>query len=340
MIGTTITAFLMEEQRRIPTATGDLTSVINDVVTACKTIAAAMRYGAIREDDVLGTADTSNVQGEVQKRLDVIANRLFVKCTEAGGHVAAMVSEEMEEIHYVTGDEPSGRYLLLYDPVDGSYNVDENASFGTIFSVLRRPDGKSGFPDLGEFLQPGTEQVCAGYAIYGPTCMIVMTTGNGTNGFTLDPLVGEFVLTHPRMSILPESSRLSANIGWMKDFTPALKRYVSDRMNQSGACADLESDLRWSRCAVADVHRVLISGGVVISTANKVLSNRGLSGVLRLLYEVNPLAMLVEQAGGVALNGASRVLEDQPIELHQRSTMVLGSRQVIADYLEHYYHLD
>ena len=336
MIGTTITQFLIEEQRRIPTATGDLTSVINDIVTACKTIAAAMRYGAISDDEIFGAAETTNVQGEVQKRLDIIANDLFLQCTESGGHVAAMASEEMEAIHYLPGDQPKGRYLLLYDPVDGSDNVDENATFGTIFSILKRPEDAAGRPELEEFLQPGTQQVCAGYAIYGPSCMIVMTTGNGSNGFTLDPLVGEFVLTHPNIAIMPDGPRLAANIGWLKQFEEPLKSYVSDRLDGSGACAGQESDLRWSRCMVADVHRVLISGGIVISTANAELRARNHTGILRLLYEVNPLALIVEQAGGLATNGRSRVLEVQPDSLHQRSTMFIGSRDTVSHYLEAY----
>lgn len=337
MIGTTITQFLMEEQRRYPSATGDLTSVINDIVTACKTIAAAMRYGAISDEELFGIADTENSQGEVQKRLDVIANHLFLRCAESGGHVAAMASEEMASIHQLPEDDPKGRYLLLYDPVDGSYNIDENASFGTIFSILKRPDGATGRPDETEFLQPGTQQVCAGYAIYGPSCMIVMTTGNGTHGFTLDPLVGEFVLTHPAMSIEPASARLSANIGWAGEWEEPLRQYVRDRMDGTGSFAGVETDLRWSRCMVADIHRILISGGVYASSANNELRGRGHSGVVRVLYEINPMAFIVEQAGGTARSGGHRSLEVEVEELHQRGPVVIGSRGDVADFLEKYY---
>jgi len=336
MIGTTITQFLIEEQKRFPSATGDLTSVINDIVTACKTIAAAMRYGAITGDEILGITGTENVQGEQQKNLDVIANRLFLKCTESGGHIAAMASEEMESIHQLTKEIPKGRYLLLYDPVDGSSNLDENASFGTIFSILKRPEDATGQPDVTEFLQPGVQQICAGYAIYGPSCMVVITMGNGVNGFTLDPLVGEFVLTHPGISIKHSSTRLYANIGWAHEWGDRLRRYIWDRMNSTGEFEGVEADLRWSRCMVADVHRVLMSGGVYVSTANKALRSQNHTGVTRVLYEVNPLALIVEQAGGVALSWGKRALGLEVSSLHQRGPVIMGSSDDVNDFNEKY----
>lgn len=337
MIGTTITQFLIEEQKRFPTATGDLTSVINDIVTACKTIAAAMRYGSITDDEISGIAGRENVQGEAQKKLDIIANRLFLKCTESGGHIAAMASEEMDSIHQLSDDDPKGRYLLLYDPVDGSSNLDENASFGTIFSILRRPEGATGQPGVAEFLQPGVQQVCAGYAIYGPSCMVVITTGNGVNGFTLDPLVGEFILTHPGISILPSSTRLYANIGWARYWSEGLRRYIWDRMNGTGEFEGMEADLRWSRCMVADVHRVLMSGGVYVSTANEALRSENHTGVTRVLYEVNPMALIVEQAGGVAVSWGKRSLEEEVNHLHQRGPVIMGSSDDVTLFIEKYH---
>jgi fructose-1,6-bisphosphatase I len=337
MIGTTITQFLIEEQKRFPSATGDLTSVINDIVTGCKTIAAAMRYGAIADDEILGIAGTENVQGEEQKNLDIIANRLFLKCTESGGHIAAMASEEMEEIYLNSEEDPKGRYLLLYDPVDGSSNLDENATFGTIFSILKRPDGATGQPDVSEFLQPGTKQVCAGYAIYGPSCMLVITMGNGVNGFTLDPLVGEFVLTHPGISIEPTSARLYANIGWAHDWSDGLRGYIWDRMNSTGKFAGIYADLRWSRCMVADVHRVLMTGGIYVSTANKALREQNHIGVTRVLYEINPLALIVEQAGGIAVSWGRRSLEEEVGELHQRGPVIMGSSDDVKVFIEKYH---
>ena len=336
MIGTTITQYLIEEQRRIPSATGDLTSVINDIVTACKTIAAAMRHGAITNRELLGGANTTNTQGEAQKRLDVVGNQLFLQCTESGGHIAAMASEEMESIHQLPGEDPKGRYLLLYDPVDGSFNINENATIGTIFSILKRPDDATGRPQIEEFLQPGVSQVCAGYALYGPSCMIVMTTGSGANGFTLDPVVGEFVLTHPNMSIAAKSERLCANISWLREWDAPFRKYVTDRLNGTGASSGRVSDLRWSRCAVADVHRILMSGGIFVSAANSDLMAAGHNGVLRLLYELNPLAFIVEQAGGLASTGSQRILEVPSTELHQRSCVVMGSRDEVTTFLENY----
>ena len=336
MIGTTITQFLIEEQRRIPTATGDLTSVINDIVTACKTIAGAMRYGAITNEGLLDPASTTNAQGEEQKRLDVVGNQLFLQCTEFGGHVAAMVSEEMESIHQLPGDSPAGRYLLLYDPVDGSFNINENATIGTIFSILRRPEGAAGRPALEEFLQSGSEQVVAGYALYGPSCMMVMTTGSGVNGFTLDPMVGEFILTHPAMTIAAKSDRLYANAGWLHEWDEPFRSYVSDRLNATGASAGRPVDLRWSRCAVADVHRVLMSGGIYVTAANAELRDAGHEGVLRLLYEVSPLAFIVEQAGGQASSVQGRILDIPPRRLHQRSAAVMGAGEEVRFFIEKY----
>lgn len=337
MIGTTITQFLIEEQKRFPSATGDLTSVINDIVTACKTIAAAMRYGSLSEEELLGAVGSENVQGEEQKTLDVIANNLFLKCTESGGRIAAMVSEEMETIHQLPGDSPQGRYLLLYDPVDGSSNINENASFGTIFSILKRPDGASGQPQLDEFLQPGTKQVAAGYAIYGPSCMMVLTTGNGVNAFTLDPMVGEFVLTLAGISIEPSSARLYANIGWAQYWSEGLRRYIWDRMNGTGEFEGVDADLRWSRCMVADVHRVLMSGGVYVSTANEALRARNHIGATRILYEVNPMALIVEQAGGIAISWGKRSLEEEVHDLHQRGPVIMGSSDDVNQFIEKYH---
>jgi fructose-1,6-bisphosphatase I len=235
----------------------------------------------------------------------------------------------MESIHQLPDDDPQGRYLLLYDPVDGSFNINENATIGTIFSILRRPEGATGRPDPGEFLQTGTSQVCAGYAVYGPSCMIVMTTGRGTNGFTLDPLVGEFILTHPAMSIPGGSDRLYANISWLAEWDEPFRGYVTERLNGT-------SDLRWSRCAAADIHRVLMTGGIYISAANEPLRQDGHSGVLRQLYEVNPLAFVVEQAGGLASDGQQRLLDVPCNALHQRSSAVMGSREHVDYFLEKY----
>lgn len=334
MIGTTITQFLIEEQQNYPKASGDLTSVINDVVTACKTISAAMRYGGLSDDDLLGVAATENVQGETQKTLDIIANDLFLRRTEFGGHVAAMVSEEMETVFQAQSQNSAGHYLLLYDPVDGSSNIAENATIGTIFSILRRPDDATGKPTPKEFLQPGDQQVCAGYAIYGPSTMIVMTTGNGVNGFTLDPLIGEFIISHPNMEIPKNSPRICVNLlALNQTWDPRVEQHISECMKGRDGPRGRDFELRWSAGAVADVHRLLISGGIYFNTTNAMMHKQGILGKLRLLYEVNPLSFLVEQAGGMATTGQIRALEVEPESLHQRCPVILGSNEEVRHLL-------
>jgi fructose-1,6-bisphosphatase I len=336
MIGTTVTQFLIEEQRNYPTATGDLTLVINDIVTACKTIASAMRFGALSEGDVLGVTGDDNVHGDTQKTLDILANQLFLARTEFGGHLAGMVSEEMESIYHLPDHLPKGRYLLLYDPVDGSSNINDNAAIGTIFSILRRPEEATGRPRIEEFLQPGIRQVCAGYAIYGPSCMLVLTTGNGVNGFTLDPSLGEFILTHPAMTIPQGGSRFFANMAAFDDWEPPVRRYVEDLMKAEFGPMGREFALRWSACAVADVHRLLMSGGVYLNPTTARQRASGHGGKLRLLYEVNPLAWIVEQAGGSASNGEGRSIEIRPTSIHQRAAAFFGDRDEIAVLLAEY----
>lgn len=325
MIGTTITQFLIEEQRSIPGATGDFTSVVNDVVTACKAIASAMRYGALADGDVLGATESVNVQGDKQKTLDIIANDVILRRTEFGGHVAAMVSEEMEAIYQLPERDPGGRYLLLYDPVDGSSNIAENATIGTIFSILKRPEGADGQPSEVEFLQPGVNQVCAGYAIYGPSTMIVLTTGKGVNGFTLDPQIGEFILSHPSICIKQQSKRFFYNPLVTHEWEQPLRSFITDSIGESNGKQGGRADLRWGACAVADIHRIMMSGGLYLSPGNAVLRKRGLSGNLRLLYEINPMSLLVEQAGGMAMAGNQRALEIVPESLHQRLPSFFGS---------------
>jgi len=336
MIGTTITQHLIEEQRSIATATGDLTSVINDIVTACKTIANAMRYGALAKDDIMGVSSNQNVQGETQKKLDILANELFLQRTELGGHVAAMVSEEMESVHHLPGQEPKGRYLLLYDPVDGSSNIDENATIGTIFSILKRPDGATGRPDSSEFLQTGDQQVCAGYAIYGSSCMIVMTTGNGVNGFTLDPQLGEFILSHPNIIIPASSPRFYINMAMSDHWDEPVRAYIDDCRRGAPGVGGRVFDQRWSAGAVADIHRVLMAGGIYFNPSTELLRQQGLPGKLRLLYEVSPLGFMVEQAGGLAITGDGNVLEVVPESLHQRCPAVMGSSVEVSTYQSEY----
>lgn len=330
MIGITINQFLIEEQRSIKGATGDFTSVVSDILTACKAIASAMRYGELADGDLLGVSSTINVQGDSQKNLDIIANDIVIARTEFSGHVAAMVSEEMESIYQLPESDPRGKYLLLYDPVDGSSNIAENATIGTIFSILKRPDNASGQPTEAEFLQAGINQVCAGYAIYGPSTMVVMTTGNGVNGFTLDPQIGEFVLTHPAMCMPQNSARFCVNSAISHHWDDATRSFIEECLEGRDGVKGRDYDCRWSAGAVADIHRILISGGIYLSPGNARLSEKGIAGNLRLLYEINPLSLIVEQAGGMAIAFGQRALEVEPQSLHQRCPASFGSAEEVS----------
>ena len=325
MIGTTITEFIIEEQRRFASATGDFTSLINDIVIACKAIASAVRYGKLSDADVLGSAETENVQGETQKKLDVISNELFLRRNEFSGHVAAMASEEMDGVYHLPQQYPRGKYLLLFDPLDGSTNIEVNGAVGTIFSILRRPEGATGEPDEGEFLQPGVNQVCAGYALYGPSTMMVLTTGFGVNGFTLDPRIGEFVLSHPQITIPPDTSEFAINSAYTRLWEGPIKRYIDECLAGKEGPRGRDFNMRWAGAMIADVHRVLNRGGVFLYPIDKKLKAKGSAGKLRLMYEGNPMSFIVEQAGGTASTGLQRILEIRPDSLHQRCPVVMGS---------------
>lgn len=334
--GITITEFLIEEQRQIKKASGDFTGLINDVVIACKAIASAVRYGSLV--GVLGTADTENIQGETQKKLDVISNNLFIRRNEWGGHVAALASEEMNDVYHLPIQYPRGKYLLIFDPLDGSSNTDVNGAVGTIFSVLRRPDGATGEATEDDFLQPGVRQVCAGYALYGPSTMMVLTTGQGTNGFTLDQRIGEFILTHPNMQIPQDTQEFSINAAYTRFWDAPLRRYVDECLEGKEGPRRKDFNMRWAGAMIADVHRVLCRGGVFLYPIDRKLRAKNQEGKLRLMYEANPMSFLVEQAGGLCSTGTQRIMELQPTGLHQRCPVIMGSKneveRVIAYHLE------
>ncbi len=325
-IGTTITQAIIEEQRRHSAATGDFTALLNDIVVACKAISNAVNHGKLA--GVLGSAETENVQGETQKKLDVIANDLFLECNMWTGRLAAMASEEMETIYSIPERYPRGRYLLLFDPLDGSSNIDINVSVGTIFSVLRRAEGNSA-PTERDFLQCGTKQVCAGYALYGSSTMMVLTTGHGVNGFTLHPNVGEFILTHANMRI-PEASReFAINASNMRHWEPPVRRYIDECLAGKQGQRGQDFNMRWVASMVADVHRIICRGGVFLYPLDAKMRSKNLGGKLRLLYEANPMSFIVEQAGGLSSTGRQRILEVEPVELHQRVPVILGSRNEV-----------
>jgi fructose-1,6-bisphosphatase I len=326
-IGTTITQYIIEEERRHTDATGDFTSLLNDIVIACKVISNAVNHGRLA--GVLGSAGTENVQGETQKKLDVISNELFLECNEWTGHLAAMASEEMEEVYRLPEQYPRGRYLLVFDPLDGSSNVDVNISVGTIFSILRCPEGVTD-PTEADFLQPGIEQVCAGYALYGSATMMVLTTGYGVNGFTLDQKIGEFTLTHPDMRIPEDTQEFAINMSNMRFWEPAVRRYIDECLAGKDGPRGKDFNMRWVASMVADVHRILSRGGIFMYPMDARIGAKGQGGKLRLLYEANPMSFIVEQAGGLSSTGRERILEVQPEALHQRIPVVLGSRNEVA----------
>ena len=326
----TLSKFIIEEQRRLACGP-ELIALVNDIQTACKYIAVAVAKGAL--SGTRGTTDNVNVQGENQVPLDMISNDIMLKSCEWGGALAGMASEEMEEPYRIPAEHPRGRYLLVFDPLDGSSNLDVNVTVGTIFSVLRAPEGVTD-PVAADFLQPGTEQVCAGYALYGPAAMIVLTLGTGVHGFTLDPDIGAYILTHPNLSIAPDTHEFAVNASNQRFWEPPVKRYVEECV--AGKSGDREKDfnMRWIASLVAEVHRILMRGGLFMYPKDTKDPKR--PGRLRLLYEANPMAMLVEQAGGAASTGRGRILEVRPETLHQRVPVILGSRNEVAR-LERYH---
>lgn len=322
--GTSITQFIIEEQRRIADATGDFTSLLNDVVTACKVISNAVSKGALV--GVMGSANSENIQGETQKQLDVITNDIMLRSNEWAGHLAAMASEEMDDIYPIPERYPRGKYLLVFDPLDGSSNVDVNISVGTIFSILRCP-GDCKTPTAQAFMQAGTQQICAGYAIYGSSTMLVLTTGHGVNGFTLDRDIGEFILTHPNMTIPPDSKEFAINASNQRFWEPAVQRYVDECLAGKNGPRGKDFNMRWVASMVAEVHRILTRGGIFLYPIDSRIKAQG--GKLRLLYEANPMSMLIEQAGGAASTGYERILDLQPQGLHQRVPVILGSKNEV-----------
>jgi fructose-1,6-bisphosphatase I / sedoheptulose-1,7-bisphosphatase len=320
----TLTRFLIEEQRRFNHATGGFTGLVNDVRLACKRIARVIGKGAL--SDALGAAGTTNVQGEAQMKLDVLANDIFVRTNEWGGQLMGMLSEEMDDPYPIPAEYPRGKYLLLFDPLDGSSNIDVNVSVGSIFSVLRCPEGVSE-PTEKDFLQPGTQQVCAGYAIYGPSTMLVLTTGRGVNGFTLDREIGEFMLTHPDITIEADTSEFAINASNSRYWEPAIKRYVNECLAGQAGPRGRDFNMRWIASLVAETHRILMRGGVFMYPRDRKDLSR--AGRLRLLYEANPIGMLIEQAGGRASTGHQPILEVQPQAAHERIGFVFGARNEV-----------
>ena len=329
MVQRTLARYLTEEQRNKGVITGDLKFLIEIVSRACQAISIAIGKGGL--GGVLGEAGSDNVQGEAQKKLDVLSNEILLDANEWGGHLAAMASEEMDLPHLVPNRYPQGEYLLLFDPLDGSSNIDVNVSIGTIFSVLKCPEGADlSTQEAAEaaFLQPGTAQVAAGYAVYGPTTLLVLTVGDGVVVFTLDREQGCFVLTQDNVRIPADTGEFAINMANQRFWEAPVQRYVSEM--QAGRQGPLGKDynMRWVASMVADVHRIMTRGGIFMYPMDEKLRDKG--GKLRLMYEANPMAFLVEQAGGAASTGRQRILDIVPAKLHQRVPVILGSKNEVG----------
>lgn len=323
----TLTQFLVEQQRREAALPAQLRLLVEIVTRACKAISISVNKGAL--GDMLGNIGTDNVQGEAQKKLDVIANDILLEANEWGGHLAAIASEEMEKIHLIPNRYPKGEYLLLYDPIDGSSNIDVNLSVGTIFSVLRAPESASGREVTErDFMQLGRRQVAAGYAIYGPQSILVLTVGTGVYSFTLDREMGSWVQTHEKIRIPKATREFAINMSNHRHWSPPVRRYIDECIQGADGPRGENFNMRWTASMVADIHRILARGGVFLYPWDAREPNR--PGKLRLMYEANPMGMLIEQAGGAATDGIQRILDIEPRTLHERVGVVMGSQEEVA----------
>lgn len=325
---TTLGQFIIERQADFPYAKGELSRLLRDIGIASKLVNREVNKAGLV--DILGEMGAMNIQGESVKKLDVFANDEFISALGSGGECCAIASEENEEVVDISNDfNQDAKYVICIDPLDGSSNIDVNVSIGTIFSIYRRRSS-SGKAVVEDFLQPGTEQVAAGYVIYGSSTMLVYTTGKGVNGFTLDPSIGEFCLSHPDMRI-PKSGKIySVNEGNLIHMPEGVRSYIN-HCQQEDKDTGRPYSSRYIGSLVADFHRNLLKGGIYMYPP----TSRAPEGKLRLLYEANPLAWIVEQAGGKASDGRSRILELQPSSLHQRTPLYIGSADMV-DMVEHY----
>jgi fructose-1,6-bisphosphatase I/sedoheptulose-1,7-bisphosphatase len=338
----TLTQFLIAERQRFPQASGEFNALILNIAIVCKCIARQVQQGALaglHGDYSSATATTAtNVHGEVQKKLDVLSNDLFIQINQGSGYLAGFASEEMDVPLPVPPAYPRGKYLLIFDPLDGSSNIDVNVCVGSIFSILRAPERsiEPGAPISPEdCLQPGRKQLAAGYAIYGPSTMFVLTVGRGTHGFTLEPSIGEFVLTHPDIRVPHSTHEFAINASNSRFWEPPVKRYVTECLAGKTGPRAKDFNMRWIASLVAEAHRILMRGGVFLYPRD--LREPKKPGRLRLLYEANPISFLIEQAGGRASTGTESMLDTLPQSLHQRIGFVFGSQEEVQT-IERYHH--
>jgi fructose-1,6-bisphosphatase I len=319
----TFRQFLMQADGGKPVA-GDLAFLLEDIVTACRLVSDHIRNGAFA--NVLGSSDSTNIQGETQKKLDVIADEEFMRHCANSGRVAALVSEEVDDVHWLKEKPEAGDYLVYFDPLDGSSNVDVNLSVGSIFSIVQLAEAVTPSPEA--VLRKGTEQVCAGYAIYGPSTGLVLTVGNGVHGFTQDLGTGEFLLTQPDMTVPATTSEYAINTSRAELWEAPVRRYIDECVAGKNGVRGRTFNMRWTASMVADVHRILTRGGVFLYPMDS--GNASTGGKLRLMYEANPMGMIIEQAGGAASTGRARIMEVQPEGHHQRVPVILGSKDEVA----------
>ena len=320
-IGTTLTRFIIEEERQHPEATGEFTGLLTELASAAKIISRDVNKAGLAE--VMGITGRTNVHGEKVQRLDEFANSLVIRTTDHTGRLAGLASEEMDDIYPIPDKHPRGNYILVYDPVDGSSNIDVNVSIGTVFSIYRKRSASS--VALNDFLRLGREQVGAGYIIYGSSTMLVYTTGRGVHGFTLDPSIGEFLLSHENIQIPPRGHYYSVNEGNAPKWVPAIRAYVN-YLREDDKASGRPYSARYIGSLVADFHRNLLKGGIFLYPGDA----ESPRGKLRLLYEAAPLAFIVEQAGGAASNGEQPIMDLQADELHQRTPLFIGSYEDVA----------
>jgi fructose-1,6-bisphosphatase I len=320
----TFTQFNIHQQRKFSATHGELTLLLDDVARACKSISYAVNQGSLSGN--LGSADTANVQGEVQKQLDLICDDIFTESLMWTGHLAAMASEEVDDIIAIPAQYPKGKYLICFDPLDGSSNVDVNLSVGTIFSILHSPDDVD-TPQAKDFMQPGTQQVCAGFCIYGPSTILVMTSGNGVNAFTLDHTIGEFILTHPDITIPEDTAEFAINVSNQRFWEKPIQRYVEECMQGTQGGREKNFNMRWIASMVAEVYRILTRGGIFMYPVDS--KDPTMPGRLRLMYEANPMSFIIEQAGGAASTSRQRIMELIPEDIHQRVPVIMGSKNEV-----------
>lgn len=330
--GTTLGQFLTEQSRSRADLDSEFIGLMTDIATGCKRLSDLVRRGELA--GILGAAGQENVQGEEQKKLDVISNDVFIESLQASGYLAAIASEEMDNHYPIPDNYPRGNYLVAFDPLDGSSNIDVNGSTGTIFSITRHEGSEA--PTDADFLQNGRSQICAGYCLYSSASMMVLTVGDGVVGFTLDSSIGEFILTHPQMTVPRKTSEYAINSAYSRHWLAPEKRYIEECNQGSEGPRGRNFNMRWAGSMVGDIHRILCRGGIFLYPMDERLIAEGKQGKLRLMYEANPMGWLIEQAGGLAHTGTEAILDISPDSLHQRVPVIMGSAEEVERLLEYH----